>query len=164
MFPLLTGNMLSLGWSFTTPNSITGMKGSCIVIPCTFTYSISQPADLKVAWYLYQSNGYPSVYEERRTVISKYQGITSLIPSVREGNCSLKIERLDMSHNQDRLYPWVDKNPITSYHSLGHSFNDKTCQLIVSGNYLDTFSPCLFHVIRFPMKAVVQISFLDLIS
>ncbi|XP_010779215.1 myelin-associated glycoprotein-like [Notothenia coriiceps] len=125
-------NMLSLGWSFTTPNSITGMKGSCIVIPCTFTYSISQPADLKVAWYLYQSNGYPSVYEKRRNVISKYQGITSLIPSVGEGNCSLKIERLDMSHNQDRLYPWVDKNPITSYHSLGHSFNDKTCQLIVS--------------------------------
>ncbi|KAK5862485.1 hypothetical protein PBY51_017876 [Eleginops maclovinus] len=90
-------NMLSRGWSFTTPNSITGMRGSCIVIPCTFTYSISQPSDLEV-----------------------------------ENNCSLKIERLDMSHNQDRLYPWVDKNPITSYHNLGHSFYDKTCQLIVS--------------------------------
>ncbi|KAF3839919.1 hypothetical protein F7725_018636 [Dissostichus mawsoni] len=56
-----------------SPYVITGMKGSCIVIPCTFTYSFSQPADLKVAWYLYQSNGYPSVYEQRRNVINKYQ-------------------------------------------------------------------------------------------
>uniref|UniRef100_A0A8C4EU50 Ig-like domain-containing protein n=1 Tax=Dicentrarchus labrax TaxID=13489 RepID=A0A8C4EU50_DICLA len=37
-----------------------------------------------------------------------------------------------MSHNQDRLYPWVDKNPITSYHTLGHTFYDKTSQIIVS--------------------------------
>ncbi|XP_074510099.1 uncharacterized protein LOC141779249 isoform X2 [Sebastes fasciatus] len=124
-------NMLSRGWSFTTPRSITGMKGSCIIIPCTFTYSIAKPADLRVIWYLFQSNGYPPVFDERQNVISKFNGITILIGSVGEGNCSLKIERLEMSHNQDRLFPWVDKNPITSYHSLGHALYDKTSQLIV---------------------------------
>lgn len=134
---LFTGNMLSRGWSFTTPDSITGMRGSCIIIPCRFTYSISQPADLRVIWYLLQSNGYPPVFDERQNVISKFSGITSLIGSVGERNCSLKIERLEMSHNQDRLYPWVDKNPITSYHTVGHTFYDKTSQLIVLGRYLD---------------------------
>ncbi|XP_035528098.1 uncharacterized protein LOC118335777 isoform X2 [Morone saxatilis] len=124
-------NMLSRGWSFTTPSSITGMRGSCIVIPCRFTYSISQPADLQVIWYLFQSNGYPSVFDLKQNVISRYSGITSLIGSVGERNCSLKIERLEMTHNQDRLYPWVDKNPITSYHTLGHTFYDKTSQIIV---------------------------------
>lgn len=134
---LFTGNMLSRGWSFTTPDSITGMRGSCIIIPCRFTYSISQPADLRVIWYLLQSNGYPPVFDERQNVISKFSGITSLIGSVGERNCSLKIERLEMSHNKDRLYPWVDKNPVTSYHTVGHTFYDKTSQLIVLGRYLD---------------------------
>lgn len=134
---LFTGNMLSRGWSFTTPDSITGMRGSCIIIPCRFTYSISKPADLRVIWYLLQSNGYPPVFDERQNVISKFSGITSLIGSVGERNCSLKIERLEMSHNKDRLYPWVDKNPVTSYHTVGHTFYDKTSQLIVLGRYLD---------------------------
>ncbi|XP_031154727.1 uncharacterized protein LOC116049323 [Sander lucioperca] len=125
-------NMLSRGWSFTTPRSITGMRGSCIIIPCTFTYSISQPADLRVIWYLFQSNGYSPVFDERQNIMSKFNGITSLIGSVGERNCSLKIERLEMSHNQDRLYPWVDKHPITSYQSLGPTFYEKTSQLIVS--------------------------------
>ncbi|XP_069549453.1 uncharacterized protein [Brachyistius frenatus] len=125
-------NMHMRGWSFTTPASITGLKGSCIIIPCQFTYSISQPADLRVIWYLYQSKEYPAVFDQgANNVISKFKGRTNLIGSVRERNCSLKIERLEMSHNQDRLYPWIDKNPITSYHSMGHTFNDKTTQLIV---------------------------------
>lgn len=153
-FLFITGNMLSRGWSFTTPSSITGMRGSCIVIPCRFTYSISQPADLQVIWYLFQSNGYPSVFDLKQNVISRYSGITSLIGSVGERNCSLKIERLEMTHNQDRLYPWVDKNPITSYHTLGHTFYDKTSQIIVLGKHLDTlivnFSYLQFKICNSP--------------
>ncbi|XP_015254789.1 PREDICTED: uncharacterized protein LOC107100712 isoform X2 [Cyprinodon variegatus] len=37
-----------------------------------------------------------------------------------------------MYHNQDRLYPWIDEHPITSYHSQGHSFLDKSTQIMVS--------------------------------
>uniref|UniRef100_A0A3Q1ES29 Immunoglobulin V-set domain-containing protein n=1 Tax=Acanthochromis polyacanthus TaxID=80966 RepID=A0A3Q1ES29_9TELE len=108
-------------------------KGSCIIIPCTFTYSTSQPSDLQVIWYLYQSNGYPEVYNQRgNDVISEFRGKTSLMGSVTDRNCSLKIERLEMSHNQKRLYPWIDENHITTFHSIGHSFYDKTTQLIVS--------------------------------
>lgn len=125
--------MLSRDWSFTTPSSITGMRGSCIIIPCRFTYKNSQPPNLRVIWYLYQSNGYPLVYDREQRVIPEFYGKTSLIGSVSGGNCSLKIEGLEMSHNQDRLYPWIDKDPITSYHNRDHSFYDKTTQLVVSG-------------------------------
>ncbi|KAM9723396.1 uncharacterized protein ACNS7B_018820 [Menidia menidia] len=125
-------NMHSLGWSFSTPRIITGLKGSCIVIPCKFSYANSQPQGLQVIWYLYQSRGYPSVFNQReRNVVSKYHGITSAAGSVANGNCSLKITKLDMSHNLDQLYPWVDKNPITSYHSHDYSFYEKTTQLRV---------------------------------
>ncbi|XP_030249186.1 uncharacterized protein LOC115567089 isoform X1 [Sparus aurata] len=125
-------NMLSRGWSFNTPGSITGMRGSCIIIPCSFTYSTDRPTGLRVIWYLYQSNGYPPVFDTSQSAVGEFRDITSLIGSVDGGNCSLKIQRLDMSHNKDRLYPWVDKNPITSYHTAGHTFYDKTTQLIVS--------------------------------
>ncbi|XP_035983541.1 LOW QUALITY PROTEIN: uncharacterized protein LOC105920909, partial [Fundulus heteroclitus] len=126
-------SMLNLDWSFTTPRSITGLRGACIVIPCQFTYSISQPDGLQVIWYLHQSNGRPTVFSQNdRNILSRYNGITSLTGSVTETNCSLKIDRLEMSHNQDRLYPWVDKNPITSYHSQGYPFLDKSTQILVT--------------------------------
>uniref|UniRef100_A0A3Q3EXI1 Ig-like domain-containing protein n=1 Tax=Kryptolebias marmoratus TaxID=37003 RepID=A0A3Q3EXI1_KRYMA len=128
-------NMLSLDWSFSTPESLPGLKGSCIIIPCKFSYSKSKPDGLQVIWYLYQSKGYPSVYNQKEgNIISKFAGITSLIGSVSEGNCSLKIDKLEMSHNKDRLYPWIDKDSITSFHSQGHSFIDKSTQLEVSEN------------------------------
>lgn len=128
--------MLNLGWSVTTPRSLTGLKGSCIIIPCKFTYSNSQPGGLQVLWYLYQSNGYPTVFNQKGgNILNRYDGKTSLTGSVSEGNCSLKIERLEMYHNQDRLYPWIDEHPITSYHSQGHSFLDKSTQIMVSGMY-----------------------------
>lgn len=129
----ITGNMLSLGWSFTTPGSVTGMRGSCVIIPCHFSYTTSQPAGLRVAWYSLQGDEYRPVYSERQNVISKFSRKTSIIGSVGEGNCSLKIENLQMSHNEERLYPWVDKNPITSYHTVGQRLYEKTTQLIVVG-------------------------------
>nr|XP_014267520.2 uncharacterized protein LOC101486455 isoform X2 [Maylandia zebra] len=125
-------NILNLGWSFTAPATITGLKGSCLTIPCKFSYKNSQPKDLQVIWYLYQRNEYPAVYNQEGTVIRKFNGRTSLTGSVTEKNCSLKIERLEMSHNRDRLYPWIDKNAITSYHTKGHSFYDGSTELIVS--------------------------------
>lgn len=163
-FPLFTGNMLSRGWSFTTPGSITGMRGSCIIVPCSFSYSTSQPANLRVIWYLFQINGYPPVFDERQTVFSKFRGKTSLIGSVTERNCSLKIDRLEMSHNQDRIYPWVDKNPITSYHTVGHTFYDKTSLLIVSGNiWMNEFTLLIISTL-IPKYTILQMTILALIS
>ncbi|XP_039885370.1 uncharacterized protein LOC120732093 isoform X5 [Simochromis diagramma] len=125
-------NILNLGWSFTAPATITGLKGSCLTIPCKFSYKNSQPKDLQVIWYLYQRNEYPAVYNQEGTVIRKFNGRTSLTGSVTEKNCSLKIERLEMSDNHNQLYPWIDKNTITSYHTKGHSFYDGSTELIVS--------------------------------
>ncbi|XP_075882200.1 uncharacterized protein LOC142888052 isoform X3 [Nelusetta ayraudi] len=127
-------NMRFLKWSFTTPRSITGMRGSCIIIPCQFTYTVSQPAGLRIKWYSLQGNQNLPVYGETQGVIAKFRRITTVVGSVETQNCSLKIERLEMSHNQERLYPWVDKNPITVYHTEGQNLYDKTTQLIVSDN------------------------------
>lgn len=134
---LFTGSIGSLGWSFVTPNSVTGMRGSCVIIPCRFTYSSSMPADLRVIWYLFDGNQDSPVFDETKHVNSKYRGITRLMGSVEKQNCSLMIDKLDKLHGQDRLYPWIDKNPITSYHAVGHSFYGKTTQIIILGRYRD---------------------------
>lgn len=125
--------MLSLDWSFTTPRSITGMRGSCIIIPCQFTYALTQPAGLRVKWYSLKGNQNWPVHDGIESVLAKFRSITTVVGSVETGNCSLKIKKLEMSHNQERLYPWVDKAPITSYHTEGQNLYDKTTQLIVSG-------------------------------
>lgn len=125
--------MLSLDWSFTTPRSITGMRGSCIIIPCQFTYTPNKPEDLRVKWYLLQGTEYQPVHDETKNAITFFGSMTRIVGSVTMGNCSLKIEELKMSHNQQRLYPWVDKNPIESYYNDGQNFIGKTTQLIISG-------------------------------
>lgn len=130
---LVTGNMLSLDWSFTTPRSITGMRGSCVIIPCQFTYTRTKSKDLRVKWYSLQGVGYQPVHDDTNYGITQFGSMTEILGSVAMGNCSLKIEELKMSHNQQKLYPWVDQNPINSYYNDGQNFNDKTTQLIVSG-------------------------------
>uniref|UniRef100_A0A3B3I6C9 Ig-like domain-containing protein n=2 Tax=Oryzias latipes TaxID=8090 RepID=A0A3B3I6C9_ORYLA len=126
-------SMFSLGWTFSTPKSITGLKGSCLIIPCKFTYTNAIPPNLKLIWYLYQDSGYPTVFDQRGgTVVSQFSGKTSSVGSTADGNCSLQINSLELSQNLARLYPWIDKNAITSYHSRGHSFYEKTTQLLVS--------------------------------
>ena len=69
-----------------------------------------------------------------------------MIGSVGERNCSLKIDKLDMSHNEDRLYPWVDENPITSFQNMDAKFAEKTSQIIVSGKYLNAFIPPFWSI------------------
>ncbi|KAG7469194.1 hypothetical protein MATL_G00126390 [Megalops atlanticus] len=125
-------SMLSLGWSFSTPRRITGLLGSCLVIPCSFDYKSSLPSDLRVRWYQYASKGYPLVYDRGNpgSVIDVFRGKTDLYGSPAEKSCSLKISSLVRSHHGERLYTWVDPNPVSSFH--GHNFQDKTVELHVT--------------------------------
>ncbi|XP_030225228.1 Schwann cell myelin protein [Gadus morhua] len=123
-------SILSRGWSYETPGSINGLVGSCAVIPCSFTYTSTRPSGLEVKWYLLQPDADPQVFPQKQGMAVKYAGRTSLPGSVSQGNCSLYIERLEMSLDQNRLYPWVDKNPITSYQD--HNLYDRTSQLRVT--------------------------------
>ncbi|KAG9334860.1 hypothetical protein JZ751_006337 [Albula glossodonta] len=124
--------MFSLGWSFLMPGYITGLRGSCLVIPCRFEYSTSLPSDVRVKWYKYEPGQYPVVYDDHHPgdVIPIFRGKTSLYGSARDRNCSLKISPLEDKHSGLRLYTWVDPKPISSYHR--QNYQDKTVQLHVT--------------------------------
>ncbi|XP_064167321.1 sialoadhesin-like isoform X3 [Anguilla rostrata] len=126
--------MFSLGWSFSMPSQVTGLQGSCLVIPCHFEYSSTLPSDVSVMWYKYtQVHGeYPVVYSPARPgdVISDFSGKTSLYGSPSNRSCSLKINPVEMNHHRQRLYTWVDPKPISSYHR--QNYQDKTVEIYVT--------------------------------
>ncbi|KAJ8332798.1 hypothetical protein SKAU_G00416940 [Synaphobranchus kaupii] len=124
--------MFSLGWSFSMPSQVTGLRGSCLVIPCKFEYISPLPSDLKVMWYKYATEGYPVVYDPEHPddVISDFKGKTYQYGSSTDKKCSLKISPLELSHHKQRLYTWVDPKPISSYHR--QNYQDKTVELYVT--------------------------------
>ncbi|XP_047676768.1 uncharacterized protein LOC113643674 isoform X2 [Tachysurus fulvidraco] len=124
-------SMGSLDWSFTMPSAITGIRGSCVVIPCNYIFKNSQRSGTDVRWYKFSTSGYPLVYDKLFSKIDdKFKGRTSLYDTSNDKSCSLKIHPLELQHNQERLFPWMDQTPTESYHR--QNFKDVTIALEVT--------------------------------
>ncbi|KAK7172115.1 hypothetical protein R3I93_004422 [Phoxinus phoxinus] len=122
-----------LGWEVKMPKDIHGLQGSCLVIPCSFSYTSYPPKDpRRVVWYLWVSKGYPLVYDSlhKDDVIEKFQGKTDLYGNAN-GDCSLLIKNLEQSHNGETLYTRIDpKNvPWDTY-----KFYDVTSTILVDAS------------------------------
>ncbi|XP_016118274.1 sialoadhesin-like, partial [Sinocyclocheilus grahami] len=99
----------ALGWEVRMPKEIHGLKGSCLVIPCSFSYTSNPPTNpLRVVWYQWVSKGYPLVYDPLHPsdVIEKFKGKTNLYR--KSGDCSLLITGLELSHHGEKIYAWID--------------------------------------------------------
>lgn len=103
-------------WSVRMPHSVYGLRRSCIVIPCSFSYSSYPPYNAyRVVWYQYVDRGYPLVYDSwyPKEVIDKYRGRTSIYKGSHL-DCSLMIDDLSFSHDGDRIYTWIDPENVGS--------------------------------------------------
>ncbi|XP_043935279.1 myelin-associated glycoprotein-like [Protopterus annectens] len=79
-------------WEASMPLTLTGIQGSCVVIPCTFTYPGQQKpsTDITTIWY---KDG-NEIYDSRTSYTlegSKYL----LVGDVGKKNCSFKINSLE---------------------------------------------------------------------
>ncbi|XP_073780069.1 sialic acid-binding Ig-like lectin 12 isoform X2 [Danio rerio] len=104
----------ALGWEVRMPKEIHGLKGSCMVIPCSFSYTTNPPTKPdKVVWYQWVSSGYPLVCDPSNSnnVIDKFRGRTSLYGG-SSGACSLLIKNLEQSHHGEKIYAWIDPDNI----------------------------------------------------
>ncbi len=84
------------GWSAVVNESVVGLSGSCVVIPCTFSYPANGKTytDFTGIWY----KGYSIVYHtDTSKIIASFQGRTSLIGDLHKNDCSLKISSLSSS-------------------------------------------------------------------
>ncbi|KTF75205.1 hypothetical protein cypCar_00035090 [Cyprinus carpio] len=101
----------ALGWEVRMPKYIHGLKGSCLVIPCSFSYTSYPPKDpRRVVWYQWVSKGYPLVYDpwHPNDVIEKFRWKTDLYGDPSNRDCSLLIKNLQQSHHEEKLYAWID--------------------------------------------------------
>uniref|UniRef100_A0AAY4ESE5 Ig-like domain-containing protein n=1 Tax=Denticeps clupeoides TaxID=299321 RepID=A0AAY4ESE5_9TELE len=102
-FLLLTCTRPETSWSAEIPETVSGLLGSCIVIPCSFTYPTHnlKTSEIIAIWH---TDSRENIYHpEKSKVDAKYKGRTRLLGDLSHRNCSLKIEPLKRS----------DKGPYT---------------------------------------------------
>ncbi|XP_075459359.1 B-cell receptor CD22-like [Ascaphus truei] len=111
LFILLRGLLLGSRcqeWSSSVPHSIRALEGSCVVIPCTFTYP-GPPREFSITWFLYRTISYPEVYNSKypTEVLHRYYKRTQLVGDLGKQNCSIKIINV-RNNDADIYYPWID--------------------------------------------------------
>jgi len=114
------------------PKEIRGLQGSCLVIPCHFSYTWYPPTDPhRIVWYQWVSKGYPLVYDPRYPydVIEKFRGKTDLY-GTRDWDCSLLIKNLKHSHHGEKIYAWIDPENVGW---RTYPFYDVTSTILVEG-------------------------------
>ncbi|KAK2880769.1 hypothetical protein Q8A67_018037 [Cirrhinus molitorella] len=107
----------ALGWEVRMPKDIHGLQGSCLVIPCSFSYTSNPPKNpRRVVWYQWVSKGYPLVYDPLHAdnVIEKFRRKTDLFGDPSSGVCSLLIKNLEPSHHGEKIYAWIDPENVGS--------------------------------------------------
>ncbi|XP_058655180.1 Schwann cell myelin protein-like isoform X2 [Onychostoma macrolepis] len=136
VYLLLQGVLLydTLGWEVRMPKEIHGLKGSCLVIPCSFSYTSYPPKNPgRVVWYQYVSRGYPLVNDPSYPddVIEKFRRKTSLYGDPSSRDCSLLIIGLEPSHHGEKLYTWIDPENV-GYRT--YAFYDVTATILVDAS------------------------------
>ncbi|KAK9394522.1 myelin-associated glycoprotein-like [Crotalus adamanteus] len=125
---VLFDSPVSATWSSTLPSTIQALKGSCVVIPCSFTFPDSWDSwKSSVVWYQYHFWSYPEVYNSRlpNNVLPDYQGRTEIVGNLQMGNCTLSINPVEMKDAM-KYYVWINPG------SVNHRFYDVTVQVEVT--------------------------------
>ncbi|XP_073674441.1 sialoadhesin [Garra rufa] len=123
----------ALAWEVRMPKEIHGLKGSCLVIPCSFSYTSYPPVNpRRVVWYQWVSKGYPLVYDPwyPNDVIDKFKGNTDLYGN-SSWDCSLLIKNLKTSHHGEKIYTWIDPENIGK---STYAFYDVTSTILVDAD------------------------------
>ncbi|KAK6469959.1 sialic acid-binding Ig-like lectin 5 isoform X1 [Huso huso] len=115
-------------WTAQLPETISAVEGSCVVIPCAFTYPKGVEASITAVWYtsrrIFQSlvvyNG-----EDPLKVDARFLGRAFLIGNLTSGDCALKIDKVKTTDGQHYY---------VSFHAKGQKFRfqDQKVTLSVS--------------------------------
>ncbi|XP_063291521.1 B-cell receptor CD22-like [Pelobates fuscus] len=100
-----TVNVKLRDWIFIFPESIQALSGSCLEIPCSFTYK-DDDDDFNLIWFMYHFTSYPQIFNKRMpsAVEPKYKGRTSMVGN-GTNSCSLRIDNVKSS---EYYYPGID--------------------------------------------------------
>uniref|UniRef100_A0A673XSM0 Ig-like domain-containing protein n=1 Tax=Salmo trutta TaxID=8032 RepID=A0A673XSM0_SALTR len=104
-------------WTAEVPSSVSGLQGSCIVIPCSFNYPEPKinPSEFTGIWF---KDTYEVIYHpDSSNAITDYRGRTELVGNLRQKNCSLRIDPL---HHSDEG-PFTFRIEIKDYNKASYT-------------------------------------------
>lgn len=83
-------------WKSTVPSSVKGLRGSCVVIPCSFSYPNprEKPTQFKGIW---MDDKVTIFHPQHSEIQQNYQTRTKLLGDVQNKNCTLMIDPLQAS-------------------------------------------------------------------
>jgi len=83
------------GWNNVVPKSVVGLSGSCVEIPCTFSYPANGKTNTRFTGIWYTDNYESIVFHTDTSKISQaFKGRTSLTGDLHLNTCSLRISSL----------------------------------------------------------------------
>ncbi|KAI1886340.1 hypothetical protein AGOR_G00212990 [Albula goreensis] len=134
-------------WTADVVPEIRALTGSCVVIPCTFTYPGIQRADsqLRGMWFkdkykheltrLKHENKF-IYYEDQSMIEESFRGRTKLVGSLGKKNCSLEIDDVK-DHDTDK-YCYRTEIPEHDKYSYNHA-------CVTVNTYKDAPKPRVTH-------------------
>uniref|UniRef100_A0A8C7C867 Ig-like domain-containing protein n=1 Tax=Oncorhynchus kisutch TaxID=8019 RepID=A0A8C7C867_ONCKI len=84
-------------WTAEVPSSVSGLQGSCIVIPCSFNYPEPEKKPSKFTGIWFKGTHDTIYHPDSSNIIKDYRGRTELVGDLRQKNCSLRIDHLHRS-------------------------------------------------------------------
>uniref|UniRef100_A0AAZ3SIG0 Ig-like domain-containing protein n=1 Tax=Oncorhynchus tshawytscha TaxID=74940 RepID=A0AAZ3SIG0_ONCTS len=106
-------------WTAEVPDSVSGLEGSCIVIPCSFNYPEPKikPSEFTGIWF--KDTSEVIYHPDSSNVITDYRGRTELVGNLRQKNCSLRIDPL---HSSDKG-PFTFRIEIKDYNKASYKYD-----------------------------------------
>nr|XP_015830559.2 sialic acid-binding Ig-like lectin 7 isoform X1 [Nothobranchius furzeri] len=105
-------------WTATLPSSVQGLRGSCVVIPCTFSYPYPSKTPPVFTGIWMDNNGI--IFHPIESQIQQgYRSRTKLLGEVANKNCSLKIDPLQLNDNGP-FYFRIEIKDYDQYSYRGH--------------------------------------------
>lgn len=104
-------------WTADIPDSVVGLKGSCLIIPCRFSYPGEDRRTLQHTGMWFTDSEEKVYHSDASMIMSKFRQRTSLLGDLRDRDCSLKITSLQ-PNDKGRLTFRIEIKDFNNYSYL----------------------------------------------